>query len=447
MASKSRRTFLKHVGAATVAAPLFVRHLISAPPSRRVRHACFGAEGMGASDMGSLAGHPNVQIVCVAEVDTTRQARVRKTYPDGNVNIYQDWRVMLDKEGKNLDTVNVSTPDHMHAPMAMSAMQLGLHAYVQKPLAHDIYEVRRLTEYARERKLVTQMGIQVHSDVPYRLGVQLIRDGAVGPVREVHSFSDKKWGDPNARPDRNDPVPASLNWDGWIGVAPARPFLGMGYYHPGNWRRRLDFGTGTFGDMGCHIYDPVFEALALTAPLSVRSEGAAPNRHNWANNAVIRYVFPGTRYTEGRTVRVTWYDGDERPPREIQALVAPHKMPGQGSIFIGAKGVMLLPHVARPVLLPARDFQDFPMPNVQGTNHYHQFINAVLGNGRTSAGFDYSGPLTETVLLGGVATHFPKTTLEWDSAKLTFRKSPEADRLLRRTYRKGWEVNGLSGRS
>ncbi len=445
MVRKTRRTFLGHVTAAALAAPVFVRNLISAPPSRRVRHACFGAEGMGAADMGSLASHPNVQITCIAEVDTARQARVRKLYADGSVNIYQDWRVLLDKEGKNLDSVNVSTPDHMHAPIAMSAMQLGLHAYVQKPLAHDIYEVRRLTEYARDRKLITQMGIQVHSDTPYRLAVQLVRDGAIGPVREVHTWSDKKWGDPSARPERKDPVPASLNWDAWLGVAPAQPFLGMGYYHPGNWRRRLDFGTGTFGDMGCHIYDPVFEALALTAPLSVRSEGPAPNRHNWANNAIIQYVFPGTRFTEGKTVRITWYDGDAKPSADVQARMAPQKMPGQGSLFIGVKGVMLLPHVARPILLPASAYQGFQLPSVTGANHYHQFINAILANGRTSAGFDYSGPLTETVLLGGVATHFPKTTLEWDSAKLVFRKAPEADRLVRRSYRKGWEVSGLSG--
>src|SRR5207237_2210802 len=191
----------------------------------------------------------------------------------------------------------------------------------QKPLAHDIYEVRRLTEYARERKLVTQMGIQVHSDVPYKLAVQLVRDGAIGPIREVHSWSDKKWGDPNPRPDRKDPVPATLNWDAWLGVAPAQSFIGMGYYHPGNWRKRLDFGTGTFGDMGCHIYDPVFEALALTAPISVRSEGAAPNDQSWATDAIIHYVFPGTKFTENKTVKVTWYDGDQRPPAEIQELV------------------------------------------------------------------------------------------------------------------------------
>jgi predicted dehydrogenase len=444
MSHTSRRSFLKTAGVATIAAPLFVRNLLSQPPSRRVRHASFGADGMAGSDIGSFASHRNVQFVAIAEVDTSRQANARKRFANANVSFYQDWRALLDKEGKNLDSVNVGTPDHMHAPIAMSALQLGLHTYVQKPLAHDVYECRRLAEVARERRRITQMGIQVHSAREYRLAVRLVQDGAVGRIREVHTWSNKKWGDPNPRPDRKDPVPASLNWDLWLGIAAERPFLGREYYHPGNWRRRLDFGTGTFGDMGCHIYDPVFTALALTAPISVRSEGPAPGRHNWANDAIIHYVFPGTRYTDSDTVRVTWYDGDQRPPREVQTLIAPHKLPDQGSILVGAKGVMLIPHVDEPVLLPERDFRNFRVPEVQGANHYHQFINAILGEGRTSASFDYSGPLTEAVLLGGVATHFPKTTLEWDSAKLTFRNTPDATRLIRRTYRKGWEVNGLS---
>ncbi len=445
MKSTSRRKFLKQAAFASVAAPLFVRNLWSQPPNNRVRHASFGAGGMAASDIRSIASHANVQIVCVADVDAARLDQVGKLVPNAKVNVYQDWRQMLDKEGKNLDSVNVSTPDHMHAPQAMSALQRNLHLYVQKPLAHDIYEVRRLTEVARERKRVSQMGIQIHSHEAYRLAVQLVRDGAVGRIREVHSWSNKKWGDPNPLPDRKDPVPATLNWDWWIGVAPERPYLN-GYYHPSNWRKRLDFGTGTFGDMGCHIYDPVFKALALTAPISVRSEGPAPTRHNWANDAVIHYVFPGTEYTSEKTVRVTWYDGDQLPPREIMAHIGRRKPPDQGSLFIGTKGVILLPHIARPVLLPEREFEGFAMPKVEGTNHYHQFIDAVLGKRQTSASFDYSGPLTEAVLLGGVATHFPKTTLEWDAVKLSFRKTPDADRLIRRTYRKGWEVVGLSTR-
>jgi predicted dehydrogenase len=182
---------------------------------------------------------------------------------------------MLEKERGGLDIACVGTPDHMHAPMAMSAMQLGLHVYVQKPLTHNIFEARRLTEMARKKKLVSQMGIQRHSSSEYRTAAQLVQSGAIGKVKEVHAWSNKKWGDPEPMPDRSDPVPETLDWDQWLGVAETRPYI-ANYYHPGNWRKRIDFGTATFGDMGCHIYDPIFEALQLKAPISVRSEGPVP---------------------------------------------------------------------------------------------------------------------------------------------------------------------------
>ena len=441
--SVSRRRFLRQAAAAGFAAPLVARNLLSAPPSKRVRHASFGAAGMAGGDLTAFSAHPDIDIVCVAEVDLGRLALLKKHFADAKIKVYQDWREMLDKEHKNLDSVNVGTPDHMHAPMAMSAMQLGLHAYVQKPLAHDIYEVRRLTETAREKKLVTQMGIQVHSAAYYRIGVKVIQSGAIGQVKEVHTWSSKKWGDLTPLPDKSDPVPSTLNWDLWLGVCEKRPYI-EGYYHPGNWRKRLDFGTGTFGDMGCHIFDPVFDALALTAPISVRSEGPAPNQWNWSINSVIRYVYPGTRFSEGKTVAVTWYDGDERPPKDVQALLGKQPMPDQGSIFLGTKGIMVLPHVALPVLLPEAQFKDFKLPRDPGTSHNKQFIDAVLGRTKTSTPFDYSGPLTESVLLGGVATRFPRTTLQWDAKGLCFKNCPEATQVLRRTYRKGWEVKGLS---
>jgi hypothetical protein len=374
--------------------------------------------------------------------------------------------------------VNVSTPDHMHAPIAMSAMQLGKHVYCQKPLAHEIYEVRRLAEMAHEKKLVSQMGIQIHSDTAYRMAVKFVQEGVIGKIKEVHSWSNKKWGDPAPLPTSNDPVPEWLDWNLWLGVCAERPFVGNGYYHPSNWRKRLDFGTGTFGDMGCHIYDPVFNALAVTSPVSLRSEGPAPSATNWAVNALIHYTFGGTRFTEGPTVKVIWYDGDQKPPKEIQELLkvdpitaaqaapapaeaagskkgrkrdaAPkiqgefRELPSQGSIFIGTKGVMLLPHIAKPELYPDHQFKDFVFPKLEQQNHYTQFAEACLGRGKTSASFDYSGPLTEAVLLGGVATRFPQKELAWNGPALKFTNSSEATQLLRRAYRKGWEVKGLS---
>ena len=397
---------------------------------------------MAGADWGAITSHKQVKFVAVAEVDLSRAEAAKKRFPD--LKVYQDWREMLDKEHKNLDCVNVSTPDHMHAPMAMAAMQHGLHVYGQKPLTHDVYESRRLTEVAREKKLVTQMGIQVHSSYEYRVAVQLVQSGVVGKIKEVHTWSSKKWGDSAPRPDKNDPVPENLNWDLWLGVVSARPYIGGGYYHPGNWRKRLDFGTGTFGDMGCHIYDPVFKALGVTAPLTVRSEGPKPTEHNWANDAIVHYVFPGTPFTDGPTVKVVWYDGSQRPPAAITGLLGKIKQPDQGSIFIGTKGVMVLPHVGKPILLPEENYKEFALPKLDPVNHWHSFVEAVRGNGKTSANFDYAGPLTETILLGGIASRFPQTTLEWDAKSLTFKNVKEANQFVRRTYRKGWEVKGLS---
>ncbi len=434
-----QRAFLASAGLAFAGCASGPRRV--AAPSDTILHASIGASGMAASDLNSISHHPFVKVVAIADVDIAKAENWKEKFP--GVRLYQDWRQLLDKE-KNLDSVNVSTPDHMHAPIAMSAMQLGKHVYCQKPLAHDIYEVRQLTHFARKHGIVTQMGIQIHSLSEYQLAVRLVRDGVIGKIKEVHTWSDKDWGDAKPKPNRVDPVPAGLDWNGWLGVAADRPFIGEGYYHPGNWRRSLDFGTGTFGDMGCHIYDPVFNALALTAPISVRSEGPAPNQWHWANRSLIHYVFPGTAHTAGATVNVTWYDGGQQPPKEIQALLGDQPMPGQGSIFVGTKGVMLLPHIAKPKLLPEAQFEDFKMPQVANGNHYTLWLEAVRGNGKTTAGFDYSGPLTEAVLLGGVASRFPQTTLQWDSKALKFTNVPEASQFLRRKYRRGWEVKGLS---
>jgi len=437
----SRRTFLRRLSATGLAVPSVARGWMAVSPNGKLRHASFGTTGMAWADVNELARHPAVTVVAAADVDLNRTAEFKQKFPEAH--IYQDWRELLAKES-DVDSVNVSTPDHMHAPIGMSALQRGKHVYGQKPLTHDVYEARRLTEVAREKKLVTQMGIQIHSAREYRLAVQLIRDLAIGKVKEVHTWSGKEWGDTGPMPQRTDAVPAGLDWDGWVGVCQPRPFIGNGWYHPGNWRKRLDFGTGTFGDMGCHIYDPVFKALALTAPVSVRSEGPAPNAHSWAVDAVIPYVFPGTPYTEGKLVKVTWYDGKARPPKAVQELLGATPFPDQGSIFIGTDGVMLLPHIGMPVLLPEDKFENHPLPRITGENHWHQWVDACLGKGTPSANFDYAGPLTEAVLLGSVATRFPNTTLEWEAATVKFTNLPQANAYVRRSYRAGWEVTGLS---
>src|SRR5687767_10242191 len=204
----NRRAFLKSTAASSIALPFFVPRLLSAPPSNRVLHASFGAGGMALQDLSTITSHPNVQFVAVADVEPAKAADLKKKFPE--LRVYQDWRELLDKE-KELTSVNVSTPDHMHAPMAMSAMRRGLHVYGQKPLTHDVYETRKVTVFARDKKLVTQMGIQIHSSSVYRQAVQLVQTGAIGKVKEVHTWSSKKWGDTGAKPDRVDPVPAGFD--------------------------------------------------------------------------------------------------------------------------------------------------------------------------------------------------------------------------------------------
>lgn len=438
----NRREAIRHL-TGLVAVPAFIPRFVSAAPSDRIRHASFGAGGMANADLSAISTHPDVDMVAVADVDLGRAEALKKRFP--KIQVFQDYRKLLDELGPNgLDSVNVSTPDHMHAPIAASAMAHNLPVYGQKPLTHDIYESRRLNEIAAEKKLVTQMGIQIHSAKEYRTAVAWIQDGVIGKIKEVHTWSSKKWGDPNPRPERKDDIPAQLDWQCWLGVCEDRPFIGNGYYHPGNWRRRLDFGTGTFGDMGCHIYDPVFKALNLTAPLSVSHDGQSPNAENWANDAQVLYVFPGNDLTQGQTVNVTWYDGDRRPPQSVLDAIKPNRIPDQGSVFFGTSGILILPHIAMPIIVGEDPAKTKAREAVAGVNHWHQFIDSVKGNGKTSAHFGYAGPLTEAILLGGVASRFPGKELKWNAAEMKFPNQPEANAFVRKAYRKGWDVPGLA---
>ncbi len=438
----NRRSFLKTSACAGASLPLFNIGAAGASPNGKVNHASFGASGQAFADISRLARSEHFNLVAVAEVDDRHLGKLREVFP--NVKVYKDWRVLLEKERKNLDSVSVATPDHMHAPMAVTAMNLGLHVYGEKPLAHDLYETRRMAEIARERGLVTQMGIQLASSTYERLAVRMVQDGVVGKVKEVHIFSHKTWGDPVPRPERSDPVPAGLDWDLWCGAGPAMPYI-EGYCHPGQWRKRLAYGTGTLGDMGCHIYSPMFAATGLKAPLSVKSLGGVPNRHNWAVDEKFEYLFPGNALTSGQTLKVTWYDGAQRPPQELTELFG-EQMPDQGGIFVGTEGVLLAPHMALPVPYPREKFAEYRYPKLPARDHYLDFIDAVRGeNVKPIADFaDYAGPLTETVLLGALSSRFPNETLEWDAVHLRFKNHDAANGFIRREYRAGWEVEGLS---
>ncbi|HYF35111.1 MAG TPA: Gfo/Idh/MocA family oxidoreductase, partial [Prosthecobacter sp.] len=234
MNSSSRRSFLKGTASTLFAAPFVTSRLRAASPNGKLRHAAFGASGMSWSDMSAMSNHEMWELVAVCDVDTRNFARVKEKWP--NVKCYQDWRELLEKEADNIDSVNVSTPDHMHGPIGLRAIELGKHIYGQKPLAQNLYECRQLMLKAREKGVMSQMGIQISSAFTERHAVALIQQGAIGKVKEVHTFSNKKWGDMEPVPTKTDPVPAELDWDLWLGTAADRPYI-KGYYHPSNWRK------------------------------------------------------------------------------------------------------------------------------------------------------------------------------------------------------------------
>lgn len=437
--SLTRRHFLSQMAAATAVAPIVLTSRGTAQ-ARKVRHASIGAAGMALADIRSFMSHPAFELVAVADVDLCTIPRVQDLFP--RVRWYQDWRELLKKERGQLDSINVSTPDHMHAPVAMEAMRQGLHVYVQKPLAATLEEVRAMTALAARQRVVSQMGIQVSSSIPQRLGEAMVRGGVVGKIREVHTFSNKNWGLEGTAPATSDPVPPALDWDLWLGVAAERPYR-KGAYHPGQWRRAVDFGTGTLGDMGCHIFSPPYRALGLGFPVRITASGPAPTTDHWATRSRVHYVYPGTDVTAGSTVDVTWYDGTERPPQAILEA-AGGTLPEQGTVFVGTAGTLVLPHGGdRPLLYPAEQFTTVSYPEIAARDHYHEFLEAVLADGRCSAGFDYSGPLTESVLLGNVAAWFPGETLELEARTLRVTNKPDANARLTRRYRKGWEPKGL----
>jgi len=440
MRSMNRRSALKF-GAAALAAPFVFRSFAHAAPSETLLHVSVGAGGMAGADIKSLTASKNLKLVAVAEVDSRQFGDLKTRFPD--LKVYADWREMFDKE--KFDSVNVSTPDHMHACPTMRAIKAGKHVYTQKPLTQTLHECRQLQVAAKEAKVVTQMGIQIHSAAKHKQVVQAIHDGIIGKVKAVHSWSGKDWGDSTAKPDREDPVPKELNWDLWLGVADSRPFIGGGYYHTQNWRKRLDFGTGTFGDMGCHILDPVFGSLGVGNPSSVTSTGDAPNATNWGLNCQVEFVFPGTKYTTD-TVSLTWYNGSKRPPAEVIKLIGTKEpLSGQGSIYIGEKGVYYSPYDAGTTgVFVDGENTKAKLPAMKGDDHYLQWVDAARGTDvKASAPFSYAGPLTEMVLLGCLATRFPNVALKWDEQKMQFTNEPKANAFVKRTPRKGWDEKGI----
>lgn len=445
--ASSRRRFLK--GAATaISAPFILPSgSFSKPLNSTLQVAMIGADGMGYSDLKNIGSHEKVKFVGFCDIDSSRFDKADKDYP--GVPHYADYMEMYAKLGDSLDAVCVATPDHSHARASIEAMKLGKHVYCQKPLAHTVWECRQMRLWAEKTGVITQMGNQIHSDLAYRLGVRLLREGAIGKIKEVHSWVSVDGRERTSFDDRppkslESTPPASVNWDLWIGGAPMRPYVADAY-HPFVWRDWQDFGTGALGDFGCHILDPVFTALELTAPKTILADHYGTNKEVWPGPERVYYSFPGTKFTAGDTLPVTWYDGRLQPPRELAQIPDTLDLPKGGSLLIGETGNLILPHVAGPRMYPVEKFQGFAYPkDVVGLNHRHVWIDAIFANTKTSDGFHYAGPLSETVQLGNVAARFPGETLTWEAESMKITRgegdSAPVEALLTKSYRKGYEV-------
>lgn len=438
-----RREFLVRSSALSLTLPFWARaaHSSSESNAGRLRLASIGVGGMGASDLSSLSSHAQVDIVALCDVDANRLKSAGEKHPKAKQ--FSDYRKMLDEMHDEVDAVQVSTPDHTHAPAALSAMSRGKHVYCQKPLTHDVSESRQMRMLAQQKKLVTQMGTQVHSHTDYRTAVSLIQSGIIGQVKEVHSWSSKTWGYDGPAPMQNE-VPANLDWNLWLGTAPERPYS-ESQYHPANWRRWYDFGCGTMGDMAIHILDPVFSALQLGAPLKIVSSSPEPPKKSYGMKNQTRFTFGPSKFTTQSFV-LTWSDGGLMPdtsswPKQSGKDGKERQLPDQGSMFVGEKGYVLLPHVAQPILLPESNFAKTEVERQPNGNHYHLFVDACLGGAPTTAHFGYAGPLTEAVLLGVLANRFPQQELQWNADAMTIPNHTMANALLRRQYRSGFEIN------
>lgn len=415
----------------------------------RLRTAHIGVGGMGAEDLRDISSHSKVDVTALCDVDSTALAAAQKLHP--NAKVYKDYRKLLQELENEIDAVIVSTPDHTHAPASMMAMSMGKAVYCQKPLTHHVSEARAMKKLAEEKNLVTQMGIQVHSFYDYRLATLLIQSGIIGKVSRVRAWSPKNWGYDGPAPEGSDPVPDTLDWNLWLGTAAKRLYK-KDFYHPGNWRKLVDYGCGTLGDMGVHIFDTPYNALELDVPRTITTTCREPNDFGYPENNVVTYEFPGTKYTT-ETLTWIWSDGPGAPEvHEDLQLPDGEALHDQGAMFIGEKGRLYLPHfMLLPKLIvdgafknmdteiatiekeaglgtPIRDYAS------EGPKHYHQFVDACLGDAECSAPFSYAARLTETILLGTIAGRFPNQTLHWDSKQAKFAEA-EANQFLDTKYR------------
>ena len=460
----SRRNFIRD---ASVAAGFFIvpRHVLGRgfiAPSDKLNIAGVGAGGKGESDLFEFAKSPRANIVALCDVDDRQSKKSRERNP--KAKYYKDFREMLDKEKNNIDAISVSTPDHMHAMPALAAMQMGKHVYVQKPLTHDIYEARMLTEAAEKYKVVTQMGNQGASGEGVRQMQEWYNAGTIGDAHTIYVWTNRPvWPQGFGKPKNTAPVPSELDWNLWLGTAPFEDYKEG--YAPFNWRGYWSFGTGALGDMGCHLIDPAFKTVGLGYPSEVECSVAAIYEKMWnasyypdscpASSSVI-VKFPGK---DGKKdIELHWTDGGIRPerPEELGPDEIMGDEDGSGGVIIeGTKGkIMCGTYASNPRLLPTSRMKEVNVPKTLERvpeGHYVQWVNACIagyGKNKLSSSFDYAGPLTETILMGNLALRswnvkgskdFPgRKRLIWDAKNMKITNFDEANQFVKREYRTGW---------
>ena len=419
-------------------------------PNEKLAVGIIGTGGKGEVDSAGMSGE---NIVALCDVDARTLARAAQKWP--NAKTYRDYREMIQKE-KSLDAVTVTIPDHQHYAATLTAMRAGLGVYCQKPLTHAISEARALATTAREMKLPTQMGNQGHSSEDIRRLCEMIWSGAIGQIREVHCWTNRPiWPQGLDRPQATDPIPETLAWDNWLGPAEPRPFVEywrtpesmdvrrrVPVYHPFCWRGFWDFGCGALGDMACHVMDGAYWALKLGSPTSVEVVESSPIKADMAPQwSVLKFEFPQRGDLPPCTL--TWHDGGKLPerPAEMEA----ERFGSSGTIFIGEKGKMMCgEYCDHPRLLPESSMLDYKrpaptIPRVPNDDPYQDFIRACKGGPAACSNFEISGPFTEMVLLGNLALRLGGK-IEWDAKAMQAKNRPEADKLIRPTYRKGWDV-------
>ena len=432
----TRRDLLR-AGASALAFTIVPHHVLGgrahAAPSDKLILAGVGIGGVGKSYIDNVNSE-NIAFLC--DVNDIQADHTYKAYP--NAKLYRDFRKMLDKE-KSIDGVVIGTPDHTHTVIAMKAIGTGKHVYCAKPLTRTIHEARTLTEAAKKAGVATQMSVQSDGNEDQRLIREWIADGAIGPVREVHVWSDRPiWPQAIDRPTDTPPIPKGIDWDMWLGPAPYRPYHHA--YVPFKWRGWYDFGTGALGDMGCHSFAHVFKALNLGPPKCVYASSSRLYKETFPAASKVHYEFAARGKMPA--VKLTWYDGGLKPPRPDE-LEDNRSLPTTGLIFTGDKGSMLCGFSGRsPRLLPETKMKEYKRPPKtlpRSIGHYKEWIEAAKGAKPAGCNFSFGGPLTEVVLLGNIALR-TKGKLHWNAKKMLFTNNDKANTYIQEPYRTGWTI-------